>query len=107
MTTWAPATTLVYGILVLLGGVIGYLKARSRPSLIMGGSLGVLLIISAALGFAGWQKATLCAAGLAAFLLLFFSMRYARKRKFMPGGLLAVLSFVAFTVNLAALFKGP
>jgi uncharacterized membrane protein (UPF0136 family) len=105
MPAWAPAITLVYGILVLLGGVFGYMKARSRPSLAMGGTLGVLLIIAAALGFAGWGLAPHCAAGLAAFLLVFFSMRYARKKKLMPGGVLAVLSLIAFLANLVAVIR--
>lgn len=39
-----------YGALALAGGVVGYVKAKSRASLIAGGISGVLLIGSAVLG---------------------------------------------------------
>jgi uncharacterized membrane protein (UPF0136 family) len=38
-----------YGVLALVGGIIGYVKANSRASLIAGGVSGLLLIGSAAL----------------------------------------------------------
>jgi uncharacterized membrane protein (UPF0136 family) len=38
-----------YGVLSLMGGVMGYVKAKSRASLIAGGASGVVLIGSAAL----------------------------------------------------------
>jgi len=38
--------TFIYGILVLLGGIMGYVKAISYPSLLAGGILGILLIVS-------------------------------------------------------------
>ena len=39
-----------YGALALVGGVMGYVKAKSRASLIAGGASGVLLIGGALLG---------------------------------------------------------
>ena len=38
-----------YGVLSLAGGVMGYVKAKSRASLIAGGASGLLLLGSAAL----------------------------------------------------------
>lgn len=38
-----------YGVLSLIGGVMGYVKAKSRASLIAGGVSGVVLLGSAAL----------------------------------------------------------
>jgi uncharacterized membrane protein (UPF0136 family) len=38
-----------YGLLSLLGGVMGYVKAKSRASLIAGGVSGLVLLGSAAL----------------------------------------------------------
>ena len=37
---------LVFGILTIVGGVIGFVKAKSRASLIAGGSTGLLLVAS-------------------------------------------------------------
>jgi uncharacterized membrane protein (UPF0136 family) len=48
--TLALVVTAGYGILSLAGGVIGFVKAGSRASLIAGGASGVLLIGSALLG---------------------------------------------------------
>jgi uncharacterized membrane protein (UPF0136 family) len=47
--TLALAVTAGYGILSLTGGVIGFVKAGSRASLIAGGVSGLLLIGSAVL----------------------------------------------------------
>ena len=38
--------TLAYGTLALFGGLVGYLKAKSKPSLISGISSGFLLLLS-------------------------------------------------------------
>jgi uncharacterized membrane protein (UPF0136 family) len=43
---WVAAA---YGVLSLVGGVMGYVKAKSRASLIAGGLSGLLLIAGAAL----------------------------------------------------------
>jgi uncharacterized membrane protein (UPF0136 family) len=84
----------VYAVLVGIGGFIGYRKAKSLPSLIMGGlSFLVLLAAGYALG-AGKAWGELLALALAGILLVFFSIRYAKSspRAFMPGGLMAILS---------------
>jgi uncharacterized membrane protein (UPF0136 family) len=48
--TIALGVTAAYGTLALAGGVMGYVKAKSRASLIAGGISGLLLIGSAILG---------------------------------------------------------
>jgi uncharacterized membrane protein (UPF0136 family) len=59
-----------YGALALAGGVMGYVKAKSRASLIAGGVSGVLLIGSAVLGasqpVAGLVIASVVSLGLCA-----------------------------------------
>ncbi len=49
MDTIAVGVVAGYGVLSLVGGVMGYVKAKSRASLIAGGASGLLLIGSAAL----------------------------------------------------------
>jgi uncharacterized membrane protein (UPF0136 family) len=44
---------LVFGILTIIGGVIGFVKAKSRASLIAGGSTGALLVAAAIVIMAG------------------------------------------------------
>lgn len=91
----ASLIVLVYAVLVLVGGVFGFVKAASRPSLIGGGAGGLALLL-AAWGLArhqSWGQPVALALTLA--LLVFFSLRYVRTRAFMPGGLMAILSLLA------------
>ena len=96
-----PILVYVYAALVMLGGIFGFLKAKSLPSLIMG-EIGGLALIAAgyALGHAlawGLPLALVLSAGL----LVFFSLRYLRTRAFMPGGLMAILSLLTLVGVLA------
>jgi uncharacterized membrane protein (UPF0136 family) len=45
--------TLIYGIIIAAGGIIGYVMAKSVPSLISGGLLGIAAIIGSILIFMG------------------------------------------------------
>jgi uncharacterized membrane protein (UPF0136 family) len=67
--TLALAVTAGYGILSLTGGVIGFVKAGSRASLIAGGASGVLLIGSALLA-ASQPVAGLVIAGIVSAALI-------------------------------------
>ena len=92
----------VYAVLVAVGGLTGYLKAKSLPSLVMGFVSGLAL---AAAGYAIGSHAVWglpLAVALTLFLLVFFSLRYIKSspRAFMPGGLMAVVSLL----TLAAIF---
>jgi len=87
----------VYAALVGAGGLFGYLKAKSLPSL-LAGEMSFLLLLAA--GYAlGTGKAwgLPLAIGLSLFLLVFFSLRYVKSspRAFMPSGLMAILSLLA------------
>lgn len=95
---------LIYGILVLLGGGLGYAKAKSLPSLLSGSVFGVLLIICSILMFQAKSVGTYTALLLSFFLGIFFAFRYKGSRKFMPAGLMIVLSLVTFIVLLTAIF---
>jgi len=82
---------LVYGVVIMVLGYIGYREAESLPSLLAGGILGGLLVLCA-LGMMAHQKAGAYVA-LAATIVLtgVFSYRYALTGKGMPA-ILAVLS---------------
>ena len=91
----------IYAALVILGGLFGFLKAKSLPSLIMGGVGGLALIAAGvALGH-GLTWGLPLALVLNVGLLVFFSLRYARTRAFMPGGLMAILSLLTLVGVLA------
>ncbi|MFQ3577841.1 MAG: TMEM14 family protein [Verrucomicrobiia bacterium] len=44
MISFAKSFFLAFGLLVLLGGILGYINAKSLPSLIAGGVSGLVLI---------------------------------------------------------------
>ena len=86
----------VYAVLVGTGGLFGYLKAKSLPSLIMG-EISFLMLLAAGYGIAAGRAWGLpLALALACVLLVFFSLRYFKSspRAFMPGGLMAILSLL-------------
>jgi len=92
----AQIVIVLYAVLLAVGGIIGFMKAQSRPSLIAG--MGSAVVAMLALGVAQLHPAfgLFIAAALAAFLCVFFNFRYAQSvpRKFMPSGLLALLSLL-------------
>ncbi len=94
---------LVYGALVLLGGVMGYAKAQSKPSLFAGVGFGLALLASGAMLWQGNSRALPGATVLAAVLLLVMGIRFARTKKFMPAGLVALMSLVVVIVLVRAL----
>ncbi len=98
----AAYVVLVYGILVVAGGIMGYAKAQSKPSLIAGGVFGLIVIVAALLMLkfnpAG-RYLSLAASGL---LLIFFSRRFNATKKFMPSGLMMALSLITVFTLLAS-----
>ncbi|QEH32519.1 Transmembrane proteins 14C [Aquisphaera giovannonii] len=92
----------LYAALLAAGGVIGLLKAGSRPSLIAGLISSALTVLAFALSFS-YPLAGLALGFLVALsLTFFFAARFFKSRKVMPSGMLAVLSLlVAFLTFLA------
>ena len=95
---------IVYGALLIVGGVMGYTKAGSTPSLIMGSLSGLLAILLSIWGLKGHDLPSLFLLGGEAIVLsAFFYMRYANSKKFMPSGMMAVVSAVSllmYTVGI-------
>ncbi len=94
----------VYALLLAVGGVIGYTKAGSRPSLIAG-LLSAFAAFVALLITPSNPRFGLAAAALVALVLAgFFGYRFvAKTRKFMPAGLLAVLSVLVLVFALVCM----
>ncbi len=89
----------VYAVLLAVGGVIGYAKAGSRPSLIAGLGSAVAAILALVLCFQNGIWGMGLGAMVALLLACFFGYRFAVKtRKFMPAGLLAVVSLAVLAV---------
>jgi uncharacterized membrane protein (UPF0136 family) len=88
-------TLSIYGLLVLVGGIIGFIKANSVPSLIAGSLFGAALI---ACGIASFKKnaaSIYIGAGLTLLLTGFFAYRFLSSLRLMPAGIMTLLSLAA------------
>ncbi len=96
----AAFVTLLYGILSIVGGAIGYKQAGSQVSLISGFVSGLLLLVGAYLLFGGAALGPVLSAVISLLLVVVFAMRLAKTRKFMPAGLMIIVGII----NLATLW---
>jgi uncharacterized membrane protein (UPF0136 family) len=74
---------------------MGYIKARSRVSLMSGLGSGVALAIAAYTTLGSARNGLAIAAAIALFLLVTFAVRWSKTRALMPAGLMAGLSLLA------------
>ncbi|MEO8904613.1 MAG: TMEM14 family protein [Polyangiaceae bacterium] len=97
----------LYAMLVLVGGIIGYVKAKSRASLISGIVFGVLLAVAAGLVASGSPRA---GAGLGVVLALAllgrFLPAFIKTKKVMPAGLVAVGGVLVALLGVLSLVTG-
>jgi uncharacterized membrane protein (UPF0136 family) len=95
----------IFGVLTIAGGIVGYVKAGSTPSIIAGSITGVLLIV-AGLVLPDHRRIGL-ALGLTISLLLAaqFIPKFIRTGKVMPAGLMSVLSAIGIILALLAWLK--
>ena len=80
-----------YVALLLVGGFMGFIKGKSKVSLIA----SVAFAIPLALCAAGIIKQPIVPRVLIGLLLVVFGMRLAKTKKFMPSGLMLVVSALA------------
>lgn len=87
----------VYIGLLIVGGLIGYFKAKSAVSLIMSAAFAAGLALCAG----GIIPGTAVAIALLGALVLVFVMRLVKTRKFMPAGLMLALTAVTLALVVA------
>ena len=95
MHNFANLILWIYIVLLVIGGLIGFLKAKSKVSLIMSVSFAALLALCAAGVVFQYYMADI----LLAALLVVFAMRLAKTKKFMPAGLMLILTLVALILR--------
>ena len=96
---------IVFGLLTIAGGVMGYARAGSGASIIAGSVAGILLLVGAFL------LPNHLVAGLAVTLIVSillagrFVPAFIRTGRAMPAGMMSVLSVIGIIMALAAWMK--
>jgi uncharacterized membrane protein (UPF0136 family) len=99
---WPVLLLYIYGILLIVGGAMGYVKAQSVPSLVAGLVCGFIALL---LGYRyTWHFAPHCAFILALVLIFLMGRRYLNTRKVVPALLIVVLSAIVAIVQVYVLF---
>ena len=96
---------IIFGVLTIIGGVIGYVKAGSTASIIAGSVAGILLLVAAFI-LPGNAMAGLALAGIVSILLAGrFVPAFFKTHQMMPAGLMSVLSVIGIVVTIVAWMK--
>jgi uncharacterized membrane protein (UPF0136 family) len=89
----------IYIVFLLAGGLIGYLKAKSIVSLVTSLVFAALLALAAMPGIFQPGFARNLTNILMAVLLVVFAIRFVKTKKFMPSGLLIVVTALALALR--------
>ena len=93
-------SAILYGVLAIVGGIIGYRKAGSNISLFSGVISGFLLIISGLVVLQGKTWGLTLGAAITCVLVIVFAFRLVKTRKIMPAGLMTVLGLLVLLLML-------
>jgi uncharacterized membrane protein (UPF0136 family) len=96
---------IVFGVLTIAGGIMGYVKAGSVASIIAGSVTGVLLLVAAFL-LPEYRAAGLATAFIISLLLAAqFLPKFFRTGRLMPAGIMSLLSVIGLVVALVTWIK--
>jgi uncharacterized membrane protein (UPF0136 family) len=96
---------IIFGLLTIVGGVIGYVNKGSMASIVAGSISGILLLLAAFL-LPGNALAGLALGGIVSLLLAGrFVPAFLKTGGFMPAGMMSVLSVIGLIVAIAAWLK--
>jgi uncharacterized membrane protein (UPF0136 family) len=97
---------IIFALLTIVGGVIGFVKAQSKASLIAGSVSGALLLVAAILLRGTSMQAGLIVAAVVSLLLAGrFVPAFLKKRAFMPAGMMSVLSVAGLALSIVGFFR--
>jgi uncharacterized membrane protein (UPF0136 family) len=99
MHNFANVVLWIYIVLLLIGGLIGFLKAGSQVSLITSAVFAALLALTLVPGLLDPDFARKLATILLAVLLVVFAVRLGKTKKFMPSGFLIVVTVLALVLS--------
>jgi uncharacterized membrane protein (UPF0136 family) len=89
----------IYIVLLLVGGMIGFFKAGSKISLITSSVAAALLILTTLPGVFTYTFRRNLAELIMAVLLVVFAIRLSKTKKFMPSGMMLVVTLAALLLH--------
>ena len=96
---------IIFGVLTIAGGIVGYVKAGSMASIIAGSITGVLLLVAAFL-LPEHRAAGLATAFIISLLLAAqFVPKFLRTGRVMPAGMMSILSVIGIIAAVFAWVK--
>jgi uncharacterized membrane protein (UPF0136 family) len=95
----------VFGVLTIAGGMVGYVRAKSRASLIAGTIAGALLLVSGYLVGSVGRAGVFLGLAVSSSLAVRFVGVFVRSRKVMPAGLMSLLSIAGIVLTVLALTR--
>jgi uncharacterized membrane protein (UPF0136 family) len=96
---------IVFGLLTIVGGVIGYAKAGSTASIVAGSICGILLLLAAYLLPGNLAVGLALAAVISVALAGKFVPAFIKTGQAMPAGLMSVLSVLGIIMAIVAWMK--
>ena len=96
---------IVFGVLTIVGGVVGYIKAGSVVSIIAGSIAGVLLLVAALLLPERHAIGLATAFIISLLLAAQFVPKFIRTGRVMPAGMMSILSVIGIIAVIVAWIK--
>ena len=99
--SWFKIVLVIYGLLMLVGGYMGWAKAGSKPSLIAGVGSALLIFLGTYLLGANAKMGQILVTTVSAMLSIVFLMRFFKTQALMPSGMLLLMSVVVLILCLS------
>jgi uncharacterized membrane protein (UPF0136 family) len=99
MNNFSNTVLWIYIVLLLVGGLIGFFKAKSKVSLITSAVFAAVLVLAVSPGIFQPVTARILVNVILALLLVVFAVRLAKTKKFMPSGLMLVVTIAALALR--------
>ena len=89
---FSPSTLalIIYGVIAIVGGIIGFVKSQSKASLVSGSISGVGLLVSGIAAAQNQEWGKIVGMAIATLLIIVFIVRLIKTKKFMPAGLMII-----------------
>jgi uncharacterized membrane protein (UPF0136 family) len=96
---------ILFGVLTIAGGIVGYVKAGSVASIIAGSITGVLLLVAAFLLTEHRGVGLATALVISLLLAVQFVPKFLQTGRAMPAGMMSILSVIGVIAAIVAWIK--